>query len=232
MSKPVYISGLSGGIDSQAAARFMLNRYGAAQVVLVNSDAGGNEHPLTTDHILWNAEHIHPVIRISAKVGDFRTSHWCEKRGVNPDDDLTLPGLDSGMLTPAEEPARHVLWVFQAGSIRSFGYRYIDLVPAVITGLLTARKQNSLSPIDERIQHTIRLSAVLHTKFNQFARTHKFLAVGRRKADPAMLEHRHRRANAQLLPRREHVEPQLEISSHEQLGSHAISIPCSRGLTT
>jgi PP-loop superfamily ATP-utilizing enzyme len=44
VNEPVYIGGFSGGIDSQAAARFMLNRYGAARVVLVNSDAGGNEH--------------------------------------------------------------------------------------------------------------------------------------------------------------------------------------------
>jgi len=47
VSELIYIGGFSGGIDSQAAARFMPNRYGAARVVLVDSDVGGNEHPLT-----------------------------------------------------------------------------------------------------------------------------------------------------------------------------------------
>lgn len=58
MAELTYIGGLSGGIDSQAAARFMLNRYGAAHVVLVNSDAGGNEHPLTVEHIGWYSKHV------------------------------------------------------------------------------------------------------------------------------------------------------------------------------
>jgi hypothetical protein len=71
----------------------MLNRYGAARVVLVNSDAGGNEHPLTIEHIGWYSEHVHPVVRITAKVGDFRTDEWCEKKGVDPKADLTFPEL-------------------------------------------------------------------------------------------------------------------------------------------
>lgn len=93
MSDLVYIGGFSGGIDSQAAARFVLNRYGAARVALVNSDAGGNEHPLTIKHIDWYSGHVHPVIRISAKVGDFRTHEWCERKGVEPADGLTFPEL-------------------------------------------------------------------------------------------------------------------------------------------
>jgi hypothetical protein len=48
VSELFYIGGLSGGIDSQAAARFMLNRYGAACIILVNSDAGGNNGAGTT----------------------------------------------------------------------------------------------------------------------------------------------------------------------------------------
>jgi hypothetical protein len=31
VSELIYIGGVSGGIDSQAAARFMLNRYGSAR---------------------------------------------------------------------------------------------------------------------------------------------------------------------------------------------------------
>ncbi len=51
LSDLVYIGGFSGRLDSQAVARFMLNRYGAARFVLVNSDAVGNDHPLTIEHI-------------------------------------------------------------------------------------------------------------------------------------------------------------------------------------
>ena len=93
MSELLYIGGFSGGIDSQAAARFMLNRYGSARVVLVNSDTGGNEHPLTIEHIDWYSARISPIERVSAKVGDFRTDEWCEKKGLDPDADLTFPEL-------------------------------------------------------------------------------------------------------------------------------------------
>lgn len=53
MSGFVSIDGFSGGIDLRAAARFMLNRYNVPCVVLVHSDAGGNEH-------------VHSVLRIQA----------------------------------------------------------------------------------------------------------------------------------------------------------------------
>jgi 7-cyano-7-deazaguanine synthase in queuosine biosynthesis len=48
-----HIVGLSGGIDSQAAARWVLNRNHPDDVILMNSDAGGNEDVLTTAHIGW-----------------------------------------------------------------------------------------------------------------------------------------------------------------------------------
>jgi 3'-phosphoadenosine 5'-phosphosulfate sulfotransferase (PAPS reductase)/FAD synthetase len=91
MSTIVYIGGFSGGIDSQAAARFMLNRYGAACVVLVNSDAGGNEHPLTVEHIDWYSEHVHPVVCIQAIVCDmWMDGDTAAERGFDPDEPLTF----------------------------------------------------------------------------------------------------------------------------------------------
>ena len=93
VSELIYIGGFSGGIDSQAASRFMLNRYGTAHVILVNSDAGGNEHPLTVEHVDWYSAHVHPVVRVTARVGDFRTREWCERKGVDPGADLTFPEL-------------------------------------------------------------------------------------------------------------------------------------------
>ncbi len=92
MSEFTYIGGFSGGIDSQAAARFMLNRYSPARVVLVNSDAGGNEHPLTVEHIDWYAEHVHPVVRIQAIVRDmWKTPEHAETRGYDGNAPLSFP---------------------------------------------------------------------------------------------------------------------------------------------
>jgi hypothetical protein len=65
-----HIVGFSGGIDSQAAARWVLNRYPKEDVILLNSDAGGNEHPITSAHITWYSEHIHPVVCVSPRVAD------------------------------------------------------------------------------------------------------------------------------------------------------------------
>jgi 3'-phosphoadenosine 5'-phosphosulfate sulfotransferase (PAPS reductase)/FAD synthetase len=56
-----HVVGFSGGIDSQACARWVLNRYPAEDVVLLNSDAGGNEHPLTTEFIERYSKEVHPV---------------------------------------------------------------------------------------------------------------------------------------------------------------------------
>ncbi len=91
MSELTFIGGFSGGIDSQAAARFMLNRYGPADVVLVNSDAGGNEHPLTVEHISWYSEHVHPVVRVQAIVRDmWADPETAAERGLDAEEPLTF----------------------------------------------------------------------------------------------------------------------------------------------
>jgi 3'-phosphoadenosine 5'-phosphosulfate sulfotransferase (PAPS reductase)/FAD synthetase len=65
-----HIVGFSGGIDSQACARWVLNRYPAEDVILLNSDAGGNEHRCTTQFIDWYSENVHSVVRLQATVSD------------------------------------------------------------------------------------------------------------------------------------------------------------------
>lgn len=65
-----HIVGFSGGCDSQACAGWVLERFPKADVILLNSDAGGNEHPLTTEHIRWHSEHVHPVVMVQAIVRD------------------------------------------------------------------------------------------------------------------------------------------------------------------
>jgi 7-cyano-7-deazaguanine synthase in queuosine biosynthesis len=59
-----HIVGFSGGIDSQACARWVLNRYPKEDVILLNSDAGGNEHPLTTAFVEEYSRTIHSMVRL------------------------------------------------------------------------------------------------------------------------------------------------------------------------
>jgi len=86
-----HIVGFSGGIDSQACARWVLNRYPKEDVILLNSDAGGNEHPITTEFIAWYSTNVHPVIPVRAKVRDYwATEGMAEKRGYDPEAELTF----------------------------------------------------------------------------------------------------------------------------------------------
>lgn len=65
-----HVLGFSGGIDSQAVARWLLNRYPAEDCIFLNSTAGGNEHELTKEFVArYNAE-IHEVIHVEAHISD------------------------------------------------------------------------------------------------------------------------------------------------------------------
>lgn len=90
-----HVLGFSGGIDSQACARWLLNRYQPEDVVLLNSDAGGNEHPLTAEFIARYSAEVHPVVMISATVADMgnRAKQKIADLGLNPTDQLTFPLL-------------------------------------------------------------------------------------------------------------------------------------------
>jgi 3''-phosphoadenosine 5''-phosphosulfate sulfotransferase (PAPS reductase)/FAD synthetase and related enzymes len=65
-----HIVGFSGGIDSQACAAWVLGNFPKDDVILMNSDAGGNEHPLTTAHVHWYSETVHPVVMVQALIRD------------------------------------------------------------------------------------------------------------------------------------------------------------------
>lgn len=81
-----HIVGFSGGIDSQACARWVLNRYPPEDVILMNSDAGGNEHPLTTAFVDEYSRTVHPVVKISAITADiWDTPGYAERRGYVSD---------------------------------------------------------------------------------------------------------------------------------------------------
>jgi 3'-phosphoadenosine 5'-phosphosulfate sulfotransferase (PAPS reductase)/FAD synthetase len=95
MTTTKHIVGFSGGIDSQACARWVLNRYPAEDVILLNSDAGGNEHPLTTEHICWYSENVHPVTVVSPIAADLDGAGLGirEELGIRPRDVLTFDML-------------------------------------------------------------------------------------------------------------------------------------------
>ena len=89
-----HIVGLSGGIDSQGAARWVLNRYPAEDVILCNSNAGGNEHSLTTEHVAWYSDNIHPVVMIEPIIADmWKTPGAAEERGYDGDAPLDWPTM-------------------------------------------------------------------------------------------------------------------------------------------
>lgn len=86
-----HIVGFSGGIDSQACARWVLNRFPPEDVILTNSDAGGWEDPLTTEFVSWYSAHVHPVTITNAIVGDmWETPGFAETKGLCSTDPLTF----------------------------------------------------------------------------------------------------------------------------------------------
>jgi 3'-phosphoadenosine 5'-phosphosulfate sulfotransferase (PAPS reductase)/FAD synthetase len=89
-----HIVGFSGGIDSQACARWVLNRFPAEDVILMNSDAGGNEHPLTVAFVDDYHRTIHPVMRVTAIHADiWETEHYAERRGFDSNAPLDFPTM-------------------------------------------------------------------------------------------------------------------------------------------
>lgn len=90
-----HIVGLSGGIDSQAAALWVRNRYPAEDVIALNTDAGEWEHPLTVKSVDDYSAHVFPVTRVIPLMKDIWAdgSGKPEEYGVNPDAPLTFVGL-------------------------------------------------------------------------------------------------------------------------------------------
>jgi 3'-phosphoadenosine 5'-phosphosulfate sulfotransferase (PAPS reductase)/FAD synthetase len=86
-----HIVGFSGGIDSQACARWVLNHHPSEDVILLNSDAGGNEHPLTTEFVRWYSENVHPVVVIQPVIADmWKTEDFAATKGLDGNALLTF----------------------------------------------------------------------------------------------------------------------------------------------
>ena len=65
-----HVVGFSGGIDSQATALWVREHFPAEDIILLNSDVGGHEHPITSEFIRSYSEHVFPVIVTSPLIRD------------------------------------------------------------------------------------------------------------------------------------------------------------------
>lgn len=92
-----HVVGFSGGIDSQTCAGWVLDHFPKGDVILINSDAGGNECPVTTEFVEWYSANVHPVVTLSPIVADMAGREAAEiaRRGLRPTDPLTFDLLAS-----------------------------------------------------------------------------------------------------------------------------------------
>jgi len=70
MAKTMRVVGFSGGADSQAVALWVRQRFPRDEVLLMNTDAGGNEHPITVAFIAAYSRDVFPVVQVKALVRD------------------------------------------------------------------------------------------------------------------------------------------------------------------
>jgi 3'-phosphoadenosine 5'-phosphosulfate sulfotransferase (PAPS reductase)/FAD synthetase len=73
-----HVVGFSGGIDSQAALAWVRDKFGDENVIALNSNVGGHEHPITTKFVHDFSENVFPVIEVTPRIVDMGT------RGTRP----------------------------------------------------------------------------------------------------------------------------------------------------
>lgn len=94
-----HVVGFSGGVDSQMCALWVRRKFPAEDIILLNSQAGRNEHPMTVAFVKWYSENIFPVVETVPLIKDLGN------RGTKPgqardrrqeyedDDELTFDRL-------------------------------------------------------------------------------------------------------------------------------------------
>ena len=89
--KKIHIVGFSGGIDSQACAIWVKNHFPNDTIVLLNSNAGGNESPITEKFIEEYSKKISHVVPCNAIYSDlWKTEQFAEKRGFDGNETLSF----------------------------------------------------------------------------------------------------------------------------------------------
>lgn len=92
-----HVVGFSGGIDSQATALWVRERFPAEDIILYNADPGGNESPITSEFIASYSENVFPVTVICPQVRDMlgRAPGAIAEAGLKPTDPLSFDLMSS-----------------------------------------------------------------------------------------------------------------------------------------
>jgi 3'-phosphoadenosine 5'-phosphosulfate sulfotransferase (PAPS reductase)/FAD synthetase len=94
MDRVKHIVGFSGGIDSQATARWARNRFGEENTILLNSQAGRNESPVTTQFVADYSAKVHYVYEVVPLIKDmWKTVGFAETKGFDGEEELTFGRL-------------------------------------------------------------------------------------------------------------------------------------------
>lgn len=99
MGSMKYVVGFSGGADSQACLGWCRDTFGDDDVIALNSNAGGNEHPLTEEFIRAYSASVFPVTVVKALfrdlggVGTKECGTGQRRREFDDDDELTFDRL-------------------------------------------------------------------------------------------------------------------------------------------
>lgn len=92
------VVGFSGGIDSQACSNWVLDHFPKEDVILLNTEAGRNEHPMTTEFRNWFSANVHPVIEVVPLIKDLggrgTKGGQCKERRDEYDDDDEMTFAD------------------------------------------------------------------------------------------------------------------------------------------
>ena len=94
-----HIVGFSGGADSQATALWVRQRFPAEDIILLNTQAGRNECPVTIEFVKWYSENVFPVTEVVPLIKDLQgvgSKGGASKQirdQFSPDDELTFDRL-------------------------------------------------------------------------------------------------------------------------------------------
>jgi len=89
-----HIVGFSGGVDSQAAALWVRQRFPAEDIILLNTNAGRNENHLTEAFIRQYSEDVFPVVTVTAIHSDlWKTEGFAETKGYDSNAELTFEDM-------------------------------------------------------------------------------------------------------------------------------------------
>lgn len=116
-----HVVGFSGGADSQATALWVRQRYPAEDIILLNTQAGRNEHPVTVAFVNLYSATVFPVTEVVPLVRDLGKpragSKTTERRKAYPDDTELTFGREAEL--KGGFPARKAQWCTE----------YLKLVP-------------------------------------------------------------------------------------------------------